>query len=781
MARDLLLECLGDDMSIFEKKKKISNRLLRKFFRAVPLVAAISISGCANDGGVAGHKADYNNCELREVLAVINDGSTTADSLAASLAGLRGASRVAANIISHRNGADGTFGTSDDNPVDDYAELDSISRVGPAALSRLSEGLAGSCGGIDGRPLIDSTTFAGQSGSFPRTGTEIEAAYTLSGIDGAELRQIMRTPRGNGDVFENVRENNALAAFTYGYETDEVPWDSRTNNYRADLKYVALTIEDGRFDPDARTGEREISLGTDIMDDIYFDTEDLDLAHRQMVMRARARWDNATTIRRILIASKSGVSVDDLGIKSAAKIDVRNDGASQAEIDAMPNDVMSGISTWYGSSLPLEPVRAVYEALRDDGALKDIAGRTGVLKLDPMAHLRGTRSRLHYNEASIQDIRRFSDLGARRLAESVTAAEAKIASGATAAETRSLQALIDIGQGIADSSLVLTRVNDALRAAGLSTMRAATLDSALDFGGFSNLDDFARHRVVAETLEALYEEASEALDDVDRILSGADDNDNDAFAFQFVEWTRSQDQTVGRKTEMDPYLERFDAMVGNAAQLAEFNAFGVAERADGNDDFEGFSELSAAEFEALRPYLDLERIKIHQQQIALTGVLANALFFDEARAYFIPNTWRNTGNFIIDTTDLSEMVSHEDWEGMSDAQKRIDAILPADRVYHASLTNEVQIELGLEGPFVERIKELNDQIAAGNAGPDAQAMLDGATFVFNTYREALGTIAQIKGRRIERALRRGGVRGADWGPAERSKGEVAILTLAGEL
>jgi len=45
--------------------------------------------------------------------------------------------RAAANIVAHRDGADGVRGTADDDPFGTIAELDAIPYVGPAALDSL--------------------------------------------------------------------------------------------------------------------------------------------------------------------------------------------------------------------------------------------------------------------------------------------------------------------------------------------------------------------------------------------------------------------------------------------------------------------------------------------------------------------------------------------------------------------------------------------------------------------------------------------------------------------
>ncbi len=68
-------------------------------------------------------------------LAFVNDASTTLAVLDVDAAL---ASNAAANIINHRNGPDGVFGTGDDDLFDTIAELDAISFVGPATLEDIA-------------------------------------------------------------------------------------------------------------------------------------------------------------------------------------------------------------------------------------------------------------------------------------------------------------------------------------------------------------------------------------------------------------------------------------------------------------------------------------------------------------------------------------------------------------------------------------------------------------------------------------------------------------------
>jgi len=83
------------------------------------------------DGGI-----DEGSPEALGVLRLVNDPAETASSLKS---GAHVTSRVAGNIMRHRNGADGAAGTGDDDTFDTLAELDAVSYVGPATLNALLE------------------------------------------------------------------------------------------------------------------------------------------------------------------------------------------------------------------------------------------------------------------------------------------------------------------------------------------------------------------------------------------------------------------------------------------------------------------------------------------------------------------------------------------------------------------------------------------------------------------------------------------------------------------
>jgi hypothetical protein len=117
-------------------------------------------------------------------------------------------------------------------------------------------------------------------------------------------------------------------------------------------------------------------------------------------------------------------------------------------------------------------------------------------------------------------------------------------------------------------------------------------------------------------------------------------------------------------------------------EYMELPAAELQARIDSYNEFHN-TNLDAAAFEAIGPALEWEAKRRWYKQIEAAGTAAKGLWFDNAREFYIPRSRRNTGNFFIDTLDL---------------------------LFHSELVNEVQIELGLEAPYVERIRDLDEDL-----------------------------------------------------------------------
>ena len=105
-------------------------------------------------------------------------------------------------------------------------------------------------------------------------------------------------------------------------------------------------------------------------------------------------------------------------------------------------------------------------------------------------------------------------------------------------------------------------------------------------------------------------------------------------------------------------------------------------------------------------------LTVGERQIATAGLAGRMLWFDQARELWVPQSSRAFSNFMIDTTDMTDMMSNEEWTSIPEAERTFAQPLPAAKVFNTTLVNELQIELGMEAAYVARLRELDMAIAA---------------------------------------------------------------------
>jgi len=725
-------------------------------------------NGAKEDGG-------FSTCQLAEVLKLANESSSTT----AKLLDFGLSEDAAKAIVAHRNGPDGDAGTGDDDIYDDLTELDGVDFVGNLALGKMVMAILPRCeNDLKDRPFIDDQTFTGQGGSFARDNEEVEVVLGVQGTTGQRLRSLLLEKNSDGrTLYDRMRKNRIVEAYTYGFSLDEMPWDAASQEARERMPLVALTIESERFAVDEASGERELSLGTDLMDDTYFDTHGYNLMSNGIQLRGRARWDNPTTVRRLLIAAKMGTEIDADGNKTTAKVDIRNDGASADEVKALETDVRRGKTSWSSSDSPAEPVRGVYEALKGKNLLLDIGTNRGVLLLEPAAHLRSTRSRYHMNEANLSNVRTVFTNGNVRIQNALNILDrARTAGIISAADKPMVDAMETMAKGVLDKSLLVQR----LAAAGV-TVTAAELKLPGELPTVTSAAELEKHRVIAEIVNTVYHELALGLDDTDRIITNAVDEDFDDYVDYFRTWRVSLDKTMARKTTFDSFLASYRALsttTNRARSLVDFNTFGEAQQA-GNDDFEDFEALDAAGWDRLEGYLEKAVLTVGERQLETAGLAGRMLWFDQARTFWVPSSSRAFSNFMIDTTDMTDMISHEEWIAIPEAERTFAGPLAAEKVFNTTFVNELQIELGMEEDYVNRLKELEAAIAMDPNNADVKAQLDGARFVWNEYRGAMKVLAEIKGSAVISRLRRAGAPSSiKWEAPKDSKGNLALRILS---
>ena len=770
--------------------KKLSS--LATVLSTTALGLALALSACAADGvsdgrndsfGGANAKSDseFSTCQLSEVLNFVNESDTRAARL--TRAGI--ATEVANNIVAHRAGPDGAIGTGDDDLYDDLDELDRIEFVGPVVLDHIVAAILKRCEvDLETRPFINADTFAGSTGGgFERDAVELEAAMTVEGITGAKLHEIL-TSTDNSDrtIFSRIAKARVMEAFSYSYDIDEMPWDSDSHEAREGLAFLPLSIESDRYQPDDDGGERELRLGTDIMDDIYFDSFDYRLTRNEQLLRGRVRWDTPDEVRRLLIAAKFGSFVDDNGLKRASKVDVRTSG--DQHMPTLETDVMRGTSAWSGSDNPLQPVKEIYDRLNENNRLPDIGSERDVLVLDPKVHLRSTRSRFHLDLASLSDMRSFYGNGRQRIREISASAQAAIDAGRVTGQTLSeVQDLIEMADAIDSGVLIADRARTQLRALDSSMdVSPASLNWPDELSATaSDLLELEKNRVVAETVDAVFHEFGEVVDNLDRDISATSGLDFDEYIEMFSLWQESMNSSFERKRTTHAFLAawaRIDAASDKATQIAAFNDFGAAELADDNDDFEDFETVNDEIWNALGRHLEFQSTKFSQRQVEAAGSVALGLWFDQARETYVPASSRPFGNFIIDTMDMAEMMTREEWIAVPEADRKIDVPLDPAKVFHTVLVNEVQIELGNEAEYINLIQELQTKVDAGVATEDELSRLAGSQFVLGQMSDALIYLGDIKKDKVlDRLDDNGAPNDIKWVPSPASKGTIALRRL----
>lgn len=595
--------------------------------------------------------------------------------------------------------------------------------------------------GANGEKLplfMHEQSMSGSSTGWARDDLELEAVFTVTCLTPEQTVDLVM--QNNQRLYRRARRSPLMEAFSVGYPVDEIPWDGDSHAVREGRipfegggagvePYVWLQIESGRFEVDPEEdGKRRLSLGTDLMDDIYYDTKDFLCLGQELTIRARKRWDNETTLRRLLVAIKQDSGVDEFGMKSPAKVDVRTDSATSEQIDGLDEAVMRGRASW-GGDAAVVPLRRAWLMLRDRGLLPSSPTYKHVLALEPKAFVRSVRSRYHLNEVRLNDLQSWYGRGKTRLEAIVAMArEARQQNAVPANHLAAVQAFEDKVRRVLDGSLLLERTSTALQELGLTADLAAIqsrLPGTAGAGASTSIDDVVarepllkQRKVVADAVCALYHELARDLDDgssesLRRVICRALDRELEDHVEWYEEWRVSQDQALRVFTTHDRFVELHAAQVGDAQALAAYNAHGQAQ-AQSDNDWEDFQPLDQASFDALRFQLRNEQVRDWIRQIEAAGSAAKGLWFDEAREFYVPESNRAWGNFLIDTFDFSRMYSADVWDGIPIPERRpsfnLNQAPYSSKLIGSTVVDELQIELDAGTSYYNRLKQLRSII-----------------------------------------------------------------------
>ena len=531
------------------------------------------------------------------------------------------------------------------------------------------------------------------------------------------------------------------------------------------------------------------------MDDAYFDTPSFDLMDNEMSLRGRIRWDGPGVVRRLLIAAKFNTTVDANGIKRSEKVDTRTDSGTHRE--TLFDDVRSGTVPWCGGRQAIEPIKVVYDALEELDLLRDMEHENGelhegVMLVEPRVHLRSTRSRLHYDLASFTSVRAFYTNALSRIEKARDDARAALddpdfdsrypsASAADAARER-VQAVFDQAEALLDGDVIRQEVRAVDPDITDVTLPASFPQSVNTF------EALEANRITAEVVDTMFHDFADVLDDADRDITGAPANGTDAEdAFDdmgdlLIEWQDDRRRDLARARVIAPHIADYEGLSDNLRR--DFNDFYIDEMTNGQGvlDPDALDPMDDEVWAMLGNQLALEANKISKNMIEAGGTASHGLWFEQAREFYVPASNRPFGNFLIDTIDMAEVVTPADWGELDpDVRDDLEQALPSDVVKEAMLVNEVQIELALEKPYLERINELQARVDDGTATDEDVRNLDGARFVFETLLDAQTRVAELKEDRVEDVLEDNGAPNNTlrWEPVAQSKGTRALEIVRG--
>ena len=566
-------------------------------------------------------------------------------------------------------------------------------------------------------PVIHDGTFRRRREvrAVPRHGQEIEATWELVCPTSINPRTFFKLLSDNEwRLFRNLRGCTRCIALSVGrtgggnWSPNDLSWSERAHTYRESFPFVWLTVIEQDIQTNRR-GRRRINFGTDLFDDTYFDTAGLHLLNNNWVLRARRRWGRwrqkdpadptrrrplTPFLRRIMIASKKRLPPDALGLRRAEKFDIQRGrpGSLARPLGRRrpPNFARVEDETRAGlSAWQGEPLRSIGPVRRIYEDLRN----SGVLPTDPIL-----------GSVMALDPQMF----VRTLRSRYQYREAQLRH-IVAVRTSGLQVLRQFEAGVQQ---VLNQLSGQAQVDARDFLRLAA--------GIRDLSLVANSARVA--LNNINPNIRVSVRTIQTLLPGV----------------RSRRvRSVDRANQEKVVAETWRKLLKNAASMLESNGERLARAAQ-------------------IPNQDNSTVRQRIRQIEAAGTSAMGIWFRRARNFFVPASRINDGrDFLIDTLDASGFFLPSAWDGIRSEDRDNRQHPDVTQLFHASVVNEVQIELEREQPFLQRIERLRTRVGQtrGRRRRREQHMLDGAEFVFSTYREAINRIARARGEDIVRRMK----------------------------
>jgi len=216
----------------------------------IVLLAACSSGDSSPDGkdeeAFDPGKADsvYGECQIRQLVAWVNDPTLTVDMLKA--AGVH--TRAAKNIVAYRDGLDALPGTADDDYFDDAEELDDVYWVGKRAFEQLSAAVADRCGVPRDSSVVFSPQYYSES-HLARVhellaGAQHTIDVAMYSFSDSQTQDALKNAAGRGVsvrmIFETANEDRKDPAGSRSAKFEDAGIDVRYVNKIMHHKYAII-------------------------------------------------------------------------------------------------------------------------------------------------------------------------------------------------------------------------------------------------------------------------------------------------------------------------------------------------------------------------------------------------------------------------------------------------------------------------------------------------------------------------------------------------------------
>ncbi|MBL7669304.1 MAG: hypothetical protein JNM39_02350 [Bdellovibrionaceae bacterium] len=662
------------------------------------------------------------------------------------------------------------------------------------------------------KSIIDSLGGVGV-GVWARDGAELEVTYqfackdtnqTALGMDKAIYKKLTAN---DYEMFKRMSKCKNCDAMDGGEGPMLMKWNKVSHAIRMNMGYLTATVESERLTPKEIESPLSLNYGADLMDDIYFDTDEFHAISNQYGLRARKRWDSASyldvpSMRRILVGLKQTPPVNSQGLKTAYKIDDRFDMPNVNQITEFAKSVPYGVRELSGKKYIIPSVLRLHQGLKDLNLLKDEGSEQQVLQLKPKTFLRSLRLRFHYNGVSVAKLYNQLEFG-KKVAASVLDQANKIDPGTLSEADRKLrEKIITLTGQLSDMNQFVTSNGFSFEDDLVDNPKYQTPGNYNPSPALSGLPEATLLRAIplVNKIGKAYRELGYSIEKSAHWIAKGGVGSREAPGLRPILFTMSW---------ANPAIERYRALPeaalfyrnflggllsekGLDAVVAEINATGAKMATATPPKLKDFKTLTAEQVAKSLARLEYDTIEEAGRQVEEISQTYKSLLFNAMGASLLGYPfWTSPGNIFIDTFDIVGMFKAEplevneynpkapqdppvlkvvDFNLLNNnhviTEKAID-----DNLIGTYISNDVQLELGNEKAFLDQLKK--------NPTPEKKALIDWMMAQFLVFQKnaAKLKVLSINSFLSNNGSSKGGCSEFQWKVTDMPKGESSLLKL----